>query len=93
MKPLSLTLQGFTGIRDGLGRELIELDFEALCGEAQLVALAGANGRGKTTIMDNAHPLCWLRRVHPGACQRGHSVSCDLPNRRCLGHQSISCNL
>ncbi len=38
MKPLSLTLQGFTGIRDGLGRDVIELDFEALCGEAQLVA-------------------------------------------------------
>jgi exonuclease SbcC len=24
----------------------------------QLVAIAGANGRGKSTVMDNLHPLC-----------------------------------
>lgn len=58
MRPLSLTLKGFRGIRDGIGRDELTLDFEHLVGDAQLVALAGVNGRGKTTIMDNMHPLC-----------------------------------
>lgn len=58
MRPLSLTLKGFRGIRDGLGRDQLTLDFKALAGDALLVALAGMNGRGKTTIMDNMHPLC-----------------------------------
>ena len=56
MKPLSLTLKGFRGIRDGLGRDELTLDFVSLVGDAQLVALAGMNGRGKTTVMDNMHP-------------------------------------
>lgn len=56
MKPLSLTLTGFRGIRDGLGRDLLTLDFERLAGDARLVAIAGGNGRGKTTVMDNMHP-------------------------------------
>ena len=56
MYPLSLTLKGFRGIRDGLGRDVLTLDLERLAGGAQLVALAGANGRGKTTILDNLHP-------------------------------------
>lgn len=58
MYPLSLTLKGFRGIRDGLGLDALTLDLERLAGDAQLVALAGANGRGKTTILDNLHPLC-----------------------------------
>ncbi len=57
MKPISLTLKGFRGIRDGLGRDVIELDFERLAGDAQLVAIVGRNGRGKTTIMDNMTPF------------------------------------
>lgn len=56
MKPLRLTLKGFTGIRDGLGRDELTLDFESLGAGAQLVALVGPNGSGKTTIIDNAHP-------------------------------------
>jgi exonuclease SbcC len=56
MKPLRLTLNGFTGIRDGLGRDELTVDFESLCAGAQLVALVGPNGSGKTTIIDNAHP-------------------------------------
>ncbi|MGQ0598491.1 hypothetical protein [Aquabacterium sp.] len=32
------------------------LDFERLADGAELVAIAGANGRGKTTLMDNMHP-------------------------------------
>ena len=57
MRPISLTLKGFRGIRDGLGRDVIELDFEQLAGDAQLVAIVGRNGRGKTTIMDNMTPF------------------------------------
>lgn len=56
MQVLSLTLKGFRGIRDGLGRDELSLDFERLADGAELVAIAGANGRGKTTIMDNMHP-------------------------------------
>ncbi len=56
MQVLSLTLKGFRGIRDGLGREVLSLDFERLAGNAELVAIAGPNGRGKTTVMDNMHP-------------------------------------
>lgn len=58
MQVLSLTLKGFRGIRDGLRRDTLTLDFEALAGDAALVAIAGSNGRGKTTVMDNMHPLC-----------------------------------
>ena len=55
-QPLSLTLIGFKGIRSGLGRDALTLDLEALVGDAQLVAISGSNGRGKTTVMDNLHP-------------------------------------
>jgi len=57
MKPIALALKGFRGIRDGLGREAIELDFERLAGDAALVAIVGRNGRGKTTLMDNMTPF------------------------------------
>lgn len=57
-RPLSLTLSGFKGIKSGLGRDTLTLDLEALAGDASLIAIAGANGRGKSTVMDNLHPLC-----------------------------------
>jgi predicted ATP-binding protein involved in virulence len=44
-------LKGFWGIRDGLAGDSIELDFAQLAGDAELVAIVGNNGRGKTTIM------------------------------------------
>ncbi|MGJ9418757.1 DNA repair protein [Massilia sp. CMS3.1] len=56
MTPLSLTLKGFRGIRDGLGRGELSLDLDALVSGARLIAIAGSNGRGKTTLMDNMHP-------------------------------------
>ena len=56
MQPLSLTLRGFRGIRDGLGRDELTLDFERLAGDAQLVAIVGANGRGKSTLMECMTP-------------------------------------
>jgi exonuclease SbcC len=55
-RPIALTLTGFKGIRSGLGRDTLRIDVEALAGNATLVAIAGANGRGKTTVMDNLHP-------------------------------------
>lgn len=58
MQPLSLTLKGFRGIRDGLGRDELTLDFEHLAGDAQLIAIVGSNGRGKSTLMECMHPLC-----------------------------------
>ena len=56
MTPLSLILKGFRGIRDGLGRDEFTLDLEHLAGGANLIAIAGTNGRGKTTVMDNLTP-------------------------------------
>lgn len=52
----SLRLKGFRGIRDGMGRDEIVVDQTQLPAEAVLVALSGANGRGKTTLLDNLHP-------------------------------------
>jgi exonuclease SbcC len=56
MQPLSLRLRGFRGIRDGLGLDELTLDLERLADGAALVTIAGANGRGKSTVMDNLHP-------------------------------------
>jgi exonuclease SbcC len=56
MQPLSLTLKGFRGIRDGLGRDELTLDFERLSGDAQLIAIIGGNGRGKSTVMECMTP-------------------------------------
>ena len=55
MKPKKLVLKGFRGIRDGLGLDTYELDLEGL-GDARLVAIAGPNGKGKSTVLDNLHP-------------------------------------
>ncbi|TDN59007.1 SMC family ATPase [Paraburkholderia sp. BL10I2N1] len=54
MRPLKLTLEGFTGVRDGMKRESVTLDLESL--PAGLIALTGPNGAGKSTIIDNLHP-------------------------------------
>lgn len=56
MKPISLFLRGFVCIRDGLGREELSLDLDTLAGGGQLIAIRGANGRGKTTVLDNLTP-------------------------------------
>ena len=57
MKIIALSLTGFKGIRDGLGRDAITLDLARLAGDARLVAIKGANGRGKSTLLDNLHPF------------------------------------
>ena len=60
MQPLVLTLKGFRGIRDGLGRDELTLDLERLTQDAQLIAIVGANGSGKSTIMDCLVPYIGL---------------------------------
>lgn len=57
MTPLQLSLKGFIGIRSGLNRDEVTIDFDALAGDAQLVAIVGHNGAGKSTILDNVHPF------------------------------------
>jgi exonuclease SbcC len=54
MRPLTLTLTGFIGVRDGMKRESVTLDLQTL--PTGLIALTGPNGAGKSTIMDNLHP-------------------------------------
>ncbi|MBZ5514327.1 MAG: hypothetical protein LAN62_05695, partial [Acidobacteriia bacterium] len=49
-----LRLRGAIGIWKGLGLDEIELDLNRY--DPGLVALVGANGRGKTTLIENMHP-------------------------------------
>ena len=56
MIPISLRLKNFLGIISGLNREELYLNFEEIVGDAQLVAVIGHNGAGKTTVIDNMHP-------------------------------------
>lgn len=56
MKPLKLTLQGFTGIFAAFGRDSLVLDLQTIPQDAALVALVGPNGAGKSTILDSLHP-------------------------------------
>jgi len=66
MTPLRLLLRGFAGIRSGMGRAAYELDLTALPAEAQLVALVGRNGAGKSTVIDNLHPYRIMPSRAPG---------------------------
>lgn len=71
MRPLKLTLEGFRGIKAGMGQDRVTLDLENLAGDAVLVALVGPNGRGKTTLLDNLHPY----RVMPSKLDRSTNYS------------------
>lgn len=53
MKLKSSRLRGFTGIKRGLGLDEISIDFSNIAG---LAGLAGANGLGKSTVLENLHP-------------------------------------
>lgn len=57
MKPLRLKLKNFIGIRAGLGRDELEIDFEPILAGNQLVAIVGENGAGKSTLLDNLSPF------------------------------------
>jgi hypothetical protein len=54
MKLLDLKVRGSIGIKKGMGLDEISLDLSGVSG---LVALAGQNGRGKTTILECATPF------------------------------------
>ena len=53
MRLIKAKLRGFIGIKEGLGLDEVEVNFEGLEG---LVALEGANGMGKTTFLENLQP-------------------------------------
>lgn len=57
MKPLRLKLKNFLGIRAGLGRDELDIDFEPMLDGNQLVAIVGENGAGKSTLLDNLSPF------------------------------------
>jgi len=65
MKPLRLFLKGFVGIAAGLHKSEISVDLSAIPDEARLVVLAGYNGVGKSTILDNLQPY----RIMPSRCE------------------------
>jgi exonuclease SbcC len=51
---VSVRLRGAIGIKKGIHRDEISIDFDNYADG--LVALTGANGRGKTTLIENCHP-------------------------------------
>ncbi len=53
MKPLSLKLKNFKGIRAGMGLDEVEIDLSEIKG---IAVFSAPNGSGKTTILDNLHP-------------------------------------
>lgn len=58
---ISLSLRGAIGIRDGQHKEDFDIDFSRF--DDGVVCLLGANGTGKTTIIENCHPYpCMLTR-------------------------------
>lgn len=56
MTPTRLTLTNFRGILAGQGRAELCLDLAPILAEARLIAIAGDNGSGKSTVIDNLHP-------------------------------------
>jgi exonuclease SbcC len=52
---VSVRLRGAIGIRNGLNREEITINFDEYA--PGLIALSGANGKGKTTLIENCHPF------------------------------------
>lgn len=53
MRIEKLRLKGWTGIKKGLGKEEIEIDFSNITG---LIALSGQNGVGKSSVLENLGP-------------------------------------
>ena len=58
MIPQQFTLSGALGIKAGLNRDSITMDFSSIPSEAVTIALRGDNGQGKSTIMNlGLHPF------------------------------------
>lgn len=51
---VSVRLRGSIGIKKGIHRDEISIDFDNFA--SGLIALTGANGKGKTTLIENCHP-------------------------------------
>jgi len=51
---VSVKLRGAVGIKKGIGRDEIAINFDDY--DNGLIALTGANGKGKTTLIENCHP-------------------------------------
>lgn len=51
----SLQLRGAIGIKDGIGLDEFNIDFTKY--KTGILLLAGANGAGKSTILENCHPF------------------------------------
>ncbi len=73
MLPLRMTLSGAIGIRAGLRRDSITLDFSEIPDDAVSVAICGDNGTGKSTIL-NLGMVPWREPPHIGDiyAQFGH---------------------
>ena len=51
---VGLKLRGSTGIKRGIHKDEISIDFDSY--DSGLIALIGENGKGKTTLIENCHP-------------------------------------
>ena len=54
MRPHSLHLNGFVGIKAAMAQDQVTINCDQL-GDG-LIAVVGPNGSGKTTVLDNLHP-------------------------------------
>lgn len=73
MTPELLTLEGWAGIHDGLGKDRITLDLRPYA-QARLIALVGPNGSGKSTLLDHLVPY----RIMPSRTVGTTPGSCSL---------------
>lgn len=62
---ISISLRGAIGIKDGTGKDEINIDFTQY--DDGILGLIGPNGAGKTTILENCHP-------YPQMLTRGGSL-------------------
>jgi exonuclease SbcC len=65
---VSLRLRGAIGIMKGIKKEEIAVNFDNY--DSGLIALVGANGKGKTTLIENCHPYPHLLTRNKGTLQR-----------------------
>jgi exonuclease SbcC len=65
---VSVKLRGAIGIKKGIGKDEITINFDNYSNG--LIALTGANGRGKTTLIENCHPYPQLLTRTKGTLQR-----------------------
>jgi exonuclease SbcC len=69
---VSLRLKGAIGIMKGIKKEEISINFDNFANG--LIALTGANGKGKTTLIENCHPYPQLLTRTKGKLQNHFSL-------------------